>query len=131
MAKGSKEEVPRFGIAPHITLMRNIFNYLLSAAAILATVKSQLVIPQIVMDQAPQQQQQQVINDPSEFEEFARAPALSDQMSLEPQASIFFSYARESAKLSGVLSGVGEYSGNKYTVFVPTNKAIMALARKP
>jgi hypothetical protein len=115
--------------------MRNIFNYLLSAAAILATAKSQLVIPQIVMDQAPQQQQQQqqqqVINDPSEFEEFARAPALSDQMSLEPQASIFFSYARESAKLSGVLSGVGEYSGNKYTVFVPTNKAIMALARKP
>ncbi|PVF98622.1 hypothetical protein CPB86DRAFT_705006 [Serendipita vermifera] len=109
--------------------MHNIFNYLLSAAAILATARSQLVIPQIVMDQAPPLQE--VIRDHLQNEETMRAPALSDQMSLEPKASIFFSYARESAKMSGVLSGVGEYSGNKYTVFVPTNKAIMTLARKP
>ncbi|CAG7854203.1 SubName: Full=Uncharacterized protein {ECO:0000313/EMBL:CCA70424.1} [Serendipita indica DSM 11827] len=52
-------------------------------------------------------------------------------LALESQASIFFSYARESAVASGALSGLGEYGGNQYTVLVPTNKAIMALSRKP
>lgn len=60
-----------------------------------------------------------------------KSPVLSDVMSLEDQASIFFSYARESAKMSAILSGVDEYNGQSFTVFVPNNKAVMALSRKP
>jgi hypothetical protein len=69
---------------------------------------------------------------PIDYDDFIRAPRLSDVMTLEPQASIFFSYARESAKLSGILSGeVGGEDGKKYTVFAPMNRAVMALPRKP
>jgi hypothetical protein len=99
---------------------------------------AQLVIPDldhdqlsaILMDQTHQK------NEPDsqtvDFDDFVRAPRLSDVMTLEPQASIFFSYARESAKLSGILSGeAGNEDGKKYTVFAPMNRAVMALPRKP
>lgn len=83
----------------------------------------------ILMDQTQQQQ-------PIDYDDFVRAPRLSDVMTLEPQASIFFSYARESAKLSGILAGAdgdgdGDADGKKYTVFAPMNRAVMALPRKP
>ena len=53
-------------------------------------------------------------------------PTLADLLTIEPSASIFYSYARE-LELSSILSD----HDAKYTVFVPTNKAVMALARKP
>lgn len=110
--------------------MRHFFKQFLNITALVAVASAQLVIPQVVLDQA--NDQQIVMPDPASDEFASSPPMLSDQLSLEPQASIFFSYARESAKLSGIMSGVGEYGGShKYTVFVPTNRAVMALARKP
>ena len=53
-------------------------------------------------------------------------PTLADLLTIEPSASIFYSYARE-LELSSRLSD----HDAKFTVFVPTNKAVMALARKP
>jgi hypothetical protein len=110
--------------------MRHFLQQILNISALVAIASSQLIIPQVVLDQTPGlgQQEQQVM---AEDDVPTRVPVLSDKLSLEPQASIFFSYARESAKTSGILEGVGEYEGQKFTVFVPTNKAIMALARKP
>lgn len=111
--------------------MRGFFKQFLNISALVAIASAQLVIPQVVLDYTPGQEQQ-VMPDPVSDDYASVAPMLSDKLSLEPQASIFFSYARESAKLSGIMSGVGEYGGsNKYTVFVPTNRAVMALARKP
>ena len=108
--------------------MRFLFKQFLNISALVAITSAQLIIPQVVLDQPLQ------MPDPTSSDEYASmAPMLSDELSLEPQASIFFSYARESAKLSGIMSGAGEYgSGStKFTVFVPTNRAVMALARKP
>jgi hypothetical protein len=53
-------------------------------------------------------------------------PTLADLLTIEPSASIFYSYARE-LELSARFSD----GSAKYTLFVPTNKAVMALARKP
>jgi hypothetical protein len=53
-------------------------------------------------------------------------PTLADLLTIEPSASIFYSYARE-LKLSSILF---EPSA-QVSLFVPTNKAIMALSRKP
>ncbi|KAG6919861.1 hypothetical protein DXG01_015569 [Tephrocybe rancida] len=53
-------------------------------------------------------------------------PTLADLLTIEPSASIFYSYARE-LELSANFAD----SSAKFTVFVPTNKAVMALARKP
>jgi hypothetical protein len=114
--------------------MRHFLQQILNISALVAIASAQLVIPQVVLDQTPglvEQQQQQQKQVMAEDNIPPRAPMLSDQLSLEPQASIFFTYARESAKASGILEG-GEYNGvEQFTVFVPTNKAIMALARKP
>ncbi|KAG8837315.1 hypothetical protein FRC18_009483 [Serendipita sp. 400] len=107
-----------------------LLNQLLNISIIFLVASAQLIVPQIVLDQTAEGSQR-IMTQPAVPEDFTSPPMLSDQLSLEPQASIFFSYARESAKLSGILSGVGEYSGQKYTVFVPTNKAVMTLARKP
>jgi hypothetical protein len=52
-------------------------------------------------------------------------PKLADLLTLESTASIFFSYARE-LKLGSILNDDAQI-----TVLVPTNKAVMALARKP
>jgi hypothetical protein len=115
------------------TAMGHFLQQILNISALIAITSAQLVIPQVVLDQTPglgeqqRQQQQSMAEDDTPL----LAPMLSDQLSLEPQASIFFTYARESAKASGILEG-GEYDGvQQFTVFVPTNKAIMALARKP
>ena len=53
-------------------------------------------------------------------------PTLADLLTIEPSASIFYSYARE-LEFSSELNDVH----SKNTVLVPTNKAITALARKP
>jgi len=53
-------------------------------------------------------------------------PTLADLMTIEPSASIFYSYARE-LELSAIFADTRASS----TLFVPTNKAVMALARKP
>jgi hypothetical protein len=53
-------------------------------------------------------------------------PTLADLLTIEPSASIFYSYARE-LELSARFANVDTQS----TLLVPTNKAVMALARKP
>ena len=53
-------------------------------------------------------------------------PTLADLLTIEPSASIFYSYAREVA-LSRSFADVDA----RITLLVPTNKAVMALARKP
>ncbi|KAN0135594.1 hypothetical protein V8E53_006485 [Lactarius tabidus] len=53
-------------------------------------------------------------------------PTLFDLLTIEPTTSIFFSYARE-LELSRLLVDLD----SNITVLVPTNKAVMALARKP
>ncbi|PCH34276.1 hypothetical protein WOLCODRAFT_62726 [Wolfiporia cocos MD-104 SS10] len=57
-----------------------------------------------------------------------RTPSLADQLTIEPRASIFFSYARET-ELSARFGAEG--AGVNSTLLVPTNRAVMALARKP
>lgn len=53
-------------------------------------------------------------------------PTIADLLTIEPSVSIFYSYARELA-----LSGMFSSTDQSITVLVPTNKAVMALARKP
>jgi len=51
---------------------------------------------------------------------------LTELLTLQNSASIFYSYARETE-----LSALFGDEGSRSTVFAPTNKAVMALARKP
>lgn len=53
-------------------------------------------------------------------------PTLADLLTIESSASIFYSYARE-LELCAIFSDEGVNS----TLLVPTNKAVMALHRKP
>jgi hypothetical protein len=53
-------------------------------------------------------------------------PSLSDLLTIDPSLSIFFSYARETET-----SRLFADEDARTTVLVPTNKAVMALARKP
>ena len=53
-------------------------------------------------------------------------PTLADLLTIETSASIFYSYARE-LELSERFGDVDA----RNTLLVPTNKAVMALARKP
>ncbi|TFK42187.1 hypothetical protein BDQ12DRAFT_720180 [Crucibulum laeve] len=53
-------------------------------------------------------------------------PTLADLLTIEQSASIFYSYARE-LELSRMFADVMMNA----TLLVPTNKAVMALARKP
>jgi len=53
-------------------------------------------------------------------------PTLFDILTIETGSSIFFSYARELE-----LSRLFVDADAKLTLLVPTNKAVMALARKP
>src|SRR5271170_2063620 len=106
--------------------MFNLLSRILGILALFAAASAQLIMPQLILDHA-KPQPGVIIQEPA-ASVFKIGPMLSDQLALEPQASIFFTYARESAKLSGILSG-GD--NGKHTVFVPTNKAIMALERKP
>lgn len=51
---------------------------------------------------------------------------LSDFLTKENSLSIFYTYARETQ-----LGQLFESQGSRITVFAPTNKAVMALPRKP
>lgn len=53
-------------------------------------------------------------------------PTLADLLTIEPSASIFYTYARE-LELSKTFADTSPH----LTLLVPTNKAVMALARKP
>ncbi|KAJ6546971.1 hypothetical protein B0H19DRAFT_1163271 [Mycena capillaripes] len=53
-------------------------------------------------------------------------PTLADLLTIEQSTSIFYSYARELT-----LSTMFSDSDTSTTLLVPTNKAVMALARKP
>lgn len=53
-------------------------------------------------------------------------PTLADLLTIEPSTSIFYTYARE-VELSELFADVTA----KITVLAPSNKAVMALARKP
>ncbi|KAJ7118788.1 hypothetical protein C8R44DRAFT_183294 [Mycena epipterygia] len=57
----------------------------------------------------------------------AMQPTLADLLTIEPSTSIFYSYARE-LTTSTMFSDV---DSRPITLLVPTNKAVMALARKP
>jgi len=57
---------------------------------------------------------------------FAKEPTLFDLLTIQPAASIFFSYARETR-----ISQLFQERDARSTLLVPTNKAIKALARKP
>ena len=87
---------------------------LLSITASIHTVAAadQIVLPNIPMD----------VNWPSSD----GRPTLFDLLTIEPRTSIFFSYARE-LELSRLFVNVD----SNITLLVPTNKAVMALARKP
>ncbi|KIK81210.1 hypothetical protein PAXRUDRAFT_199226 [Paxillus rubicundulus Ve08.2h10] len=54
-------------------------------------------------------------------------PTLSDLLTIESSASIYFSYARETV----FSKEFEEEGGQQLTLLVPTNKAVMALGRKP
>jgi len=54
-------------------------------------------------------------------------PTLADLLTLETRVSIFYTYARDT-EMSEQLS---KPDAEAITVFAPTNKAVMALARKP
>ncbi|KAI5998241.1 hypothetical protein EDD15DRAFT_307804 [Pisolithus albus] len=53
-------------------------------------------------------------------------PTLADLLTIEPSASIYYSYARET-ELSLEFDTADQY----LTLLVPTNRAVMALGRKP
>lgn len=55
-----------------------------------------------------------------------QTPTLFDLLTIESTTSIFFSYARET-EISQLLVD----TSTKNTLLVPTNRAVMALARKP
>ncbi|KAF9528148.1 hypothetical protein CPB83DRAFT_767291 [Crepidotus variabilis] len=56
-------------------------------------------------------------------------PSLADLLTIENSVSIFYSYARET-DLSRLLSEEAN-NGQGWTLFAPTNKAVMTLPRKP
>jgi len=55
-------------------------------------------------------------------------PTLADLLTIESTTSIFYSYARELASASNMFS---DAHSAPVTLVAPTNKAVMALARKP
>ncbi|KAJ3480594.1 hypothetical protein NLI96_g8233 [Meripilus lineatus] len=76
-------------------------------------------------------EEQQILNPQVEMVEpytpaTTSKPTLADLLTIEPAASIFYSYARE-LELSERFADANTYS----TVLAPSNKAVMALARKP
>ena len=79
-----------------------------------------------ILSLASQQEQIPVGNALAEDFPPITQPTLADLMTIEPSASIFYSYARE-LELSAIFADTKARS----TLFVPTNKAVMALARKP
>ena len=80
----------------------------------LAAIDEQVAMPGSILDQSPYTPQTH------------SQPSLADLLTIESSASIYYSYARET-ELSSLFSD----ESARLTLLVPTNKAIMALARKP
>jgi hypothetical protein len=91
---------------------------LLALPSCLASITDQLLFPNIDSKMSQPEIQIQTHTQPS----------LADLLTIEPSASIFYSYARE-LELSSQFSTIDD--GTKWTLLVPTNKAVMALSRKP
>ena len=70
--------------------------------------------------------EQTVLKDDSFTPQVHSKPSLADLLTVETSLSIFYSYARE-LELSG--SFANEQAN--LTILAPTNKAVMALERKP
>lgn len=70
--------------------------------------------------------EQAVLKDDAFFPQVHSKPSLADLLTVETSVSIFYSYARE-LELSGSFT---DEQAN-LTILAPTNKAVMALARKP
>jgi|ERR1700710_237658 hypothetical protein len=94
---------------PH--LLAFIFPFALSVSA---SFQDQVIIPEMLQD----------ANESSPFK--SSQPTLADLLTIETSASIYYSYARET-DLSRMFSSDCVW----FTMLVPTNKAVMALARKP
>src|SRR5437016_2481132 len=90
------------------------------------TLVSLLLVSTFSLVSASKDDQMPIPSDPEYVPQTTPQPTLADLLTVEPAASIFYSYARE-LELSSMLSD----HDTKVTVFVPTNKAVMALARKP
>lgn len=87
---------------------------LLPAVSTAAAIDSQLVLsPAPIMD---------------DFTRTETQPSLSDLLTLQSRVSIFHSYLRELEDLNSRIAGL---EGVNTTLLVPTNKAVMALPRKP
>ncbi|KIL71243.1 hypothetical protein M378DRAFT_154755 [Amanita muscaria Koide BX008] len=69
---------------------------------------------------------QTVLSDKTFVPQVHPKPSLADLLTVETSVSIFYSYARE-LQLSSLLSD-GQAA---VSIFAPTNRAVMALARKP
>jgi hypothetical protein len=76
------------------------------------TAADQIVIPSVPMD----------VERPTSHSR----TTLFDLLTIEPNTSIFFSYAREIELIRLFMN-----ADSKLTVLAPTNKAVMALAKKP
>lgn len=97
-------------------LLAFILPFALSASA---SLQEQVIIPP--MSQDPSSTNESVI---SPFT--SSQPTLADLLTIETSASIYYSYARET-ELSTMFASESAW----FTVLVPTNKAVMALTRKP
>ncbi|KIJ53670.1 hypothetical protein M422DRAFT_25491 [Sphaerobolus stellatus SS14] len=74
---------------------------------------------------------EQIIMGTPEEETFARPqgnlPTLADLLTVETRGSIFYTYARQTE----ISESWSQPNSKPITIFMPTNKAVMALARKP
>ncbi|KAJ3807088.1 hypothetical protein EV368DRAFT_47387 [Lentinula lateritia] len=92
------------------------------------------------LSQTPLNSPEFEIGDTSSYLQVNNMPSLADLLTIESSASIFYSYARELAlsqlfadSKSSVWDGGQKLTlaTGGLTLLVPTNKAVMALARKP
>ncbi|KAJ7273078.1 hypothetical protein C8J57DRAFT_1063668 [Mycena rebaudengoi] len=74
-------------------------------------------------------QEEQIAMDSGRVAQQNILPTLADLLTIESSTSIFYSYARE-LELSSMFVDSAERT-TPITLLVPTNKAVMALARKP
>ncbi|KAF8604919.1 hypothetical protein BDV93DRAFT_522201 [Ceratobasidium sp. AG-I] len=89
------------------------------ASAILPASCSQLPLSPIMADE---------IHSPVSFVN-PNGPTLADLLTIQQSSSIFYTYLRD---IPGVVDRLTDTSGSVMsTVFVPKNKAVVALARKP
>lgn len=99
---------------------------MLSARLLLATVASFCTLAA-----ATQQQQQPLMAQEGASPFTASKPDLAALLTRSSKGSMFYEYARDSTTVTKLLSAPWIGSGQRYTVLVPLNSAILALSRKP